>query len=151
MDLENAFNCVDRQAVLNADREIFPELASWTDFTYGAYAGLWMDGARFEAKRGVQEADPLGPPLFSLALQIALERVQARAETQNIGRLDFMVFYLDDGVLAGSDQAVFWYCWEIQKQLSDIGLSFNWGPGKSEAVLAAGEASAVDQSAFPGL
>ena len=151
MDLENAFNCVDRQAVLSAVREMFPELAPWVDFTYGDSAGLWMDGARLESKRGIQQGDPLGPLLFSLALQIALENVRARAEVQNIGRLDYMVFYLDDGVLAGPDESVFWYCKEIQKELQDIGLSINWGPGKSEAVLAAGEDSTVDQSSFPEL
>ena len=93
----------------------------------------------------------MGPLLFSLALQVVLEKILARAEVQNVGKLDFMVFYLDDGVLAGPDRIVFWFLREIQKELGDIGLSVNYGPGKSEAVLAAGGASVVDQSEFSDL
>ena len=50
LDLENAFNCVDRQAVLSAIRETFPQLAPWTDFAYRASPNLWMDGAHLESK-----------------------------------------------------------------------------------------------------
>ena len=146
IDMENAFNCVDREAMLDAVRATFPYLAPWVDSMYGEQSGLWMDGHRIDSQRGVQQGDPLGPLLFSLALQVAIERVQARAEFESPGDLDFMVFYLDDGALAGPSDVVLWFATELEKEFNAIGLSVNWGVGKSEAIPSAMEAGVVDHN-----
>ena len=52
LDLSNAFNCVDRQALLNSVRTTFPELATWADFSYGGSSGLWMDGGTLGISTG---------------------------------------------------------------------------------------------------
>ena len=122
LDMENAFNTMDREALLLAVRSTFPHLAPWADFSYGAHAGLWLDGKPLASRRGVQQGDPLGPLFFALALQIAIEKVKARAIAEAPGDLDFMAFYLDDGTLAGPGDAVFWYCKQIEKELAAIGL-----------------------------
>ena len=107
LDMENAFNTMDREAMLLAVRSSFPQLAPWVDFTYGARTGLWLDGKRLDSCRGVQQGDPLGPLLFALALQLAIEKVKARSAAEAPGDLDFMAFYLDDGTLAGLAMLLF--------------------------------------------
>ena len=77
LDMENAFNTMDREAMLLAVRSAFPQLAPWVDFSYGARTGLWLDGRRLDSCRGVRQGDPLGPLLFALALQLAIEKVKA--------------------------------------------------------------------------
>ena len=111
--------------MLDAVRSTFPYLAPWVDFTYGKHSGLWMDGHLLHSHRGVQQGDPLGPLLFSLALQVAIEKVKARADFESPGDLDFMAFYLDDGTLAGPGDAVVWFAVELEKELNAIGLSVN--------------------------
>ena len=71
LDMENAFNTMDREAMLAAIRSTFPHLAPWADFSYGVHTGLWLDGKQLDSCRGVQQGDPLGPLIFSLALQLA--------------------------------------------------------------------------------
>ena len=93
----------------------------------------------------------MGPLLFALALQLAVEKVIVRSASDAPGDLDFMVFYLDDGTIAGPSDAVFWYCREIEKELAAIGLAINWGVGKSEAIPSAGEASTIDRASMPCL
>ena len=137
IDMENAFNCVDRAAMLDAVRSTFPYLAPWVVSTYGEQSGLWMDSHRIDSQRGVQQGDPLGPLLFSLALQVAMERVQARAEFESPGDLDFMVFYLDDGHL-------------LDLETSSSGSQRNWKRNSTLSGLALIGASAnLKQSHLP--
>ena len=100
-DMENAFNVDDRQSILEAVREFFPSLAPWADFTYDGASALHLGQHRIPSRRGVQQGDPLGP----LSLQRAIEKVRLRALTEAPARIDFVVFYLDDGTIAGKEQS----------------------------------------------
>ena len=49
----------------------------------------------------VQQVDPIGPALFAIAIQEAIEAAKCKVELTYPGEVDFTVFYLNDGVAAG--------------------------------------------------
>jgi hypothetical protein len=109
IDFKNAFNAIDRGAVLAAVALDFPVLLPWAVACYGAPSSLVLGAgaeARFIASRcGVQQGDPLGPLFFSLALsRVSLAVREALHEAGH--RLAVEAFYLDDGVLGGSFAAL---------------------------------------------
>ena len=76
---------------------------------------IWSDS-------GVQQGDPLGPLLFSIAIHDIASSLKS----------NFSVWYLDDATIAGDPRCV---CDDIKRcycMLSDIGLFLN--PSKSELV-----------------
>ena len=89
--------------------------------------------------RRVQQGDPLGPLLFSLALQRCAEtaRRSLRELAQDAG-LDLVFFYLDDGCVAGDRQAVARFLHLVVAELAAVGLNPSTGAGKGEVALAAG-------------
>ena len=99
LDFTNAFNNVDRRAVLEAVAAAFPGLARWTAWCYGQPAQLRFGASTtLQSAGGVQQGDPLGPLLFATALhQLAQELRTGLALT---------IFYLDDGIIAGDMAAV---------------------------------------------
>ena len=134
-------------AVLAAVREVIPALAPWADFVYGVESTLWLDGRHVPSKRGVQQGDPLGPLFFALAQQLAIEKVVAKASQESPEQLDFAVFVLDDGTIAGTERAVARFAAELRQELAAIGLTLN--VGKSEAIRAKGEHTAATRALFP--
>ena len=80
MDLSNAFNSVDRSAFREAVRRIAPSLAPWVDFCYGNSGTLLLGAEMIDSERGIQQGDPLGPLLFSLAIQEHIQQAAAEVE-----------------------------------------------------------------------
>ena len=91
----------------------------------------------------MQQGDPLGPVLFSLAIHFLI------SELVSI----FNVWYLDDGTRGGTPQTVLADFTAIQQQSSFLGLSLNFS--KCEAYVAAGTSSSTFvselQSVTPGI
>ncbi len=148
MDLSNAFNCVDRSAVLSSVRRVVPELAPWVDFCYKEASNILLGSDLLRSERGVQQGDPLGPALFALGIHEAVSRTKAAVTQAHANELDLCVFYLDDGVLAGSSRAVSLFCNLLRAELEDIGLEMSFS--KCEVIPAAKDQHSISASLFSG-
>ena len=101
IDLQNAFNHVSRQALLDESREHFSELFQWAAWCYGDHPLLLSTMGALRSETGVQQGDPLGPLLFCLVLH---KVVTAIAADSICSQLSFHSWYMDDGVSVTSTQ-----------------------------------------------
>ena len=78
VDVENAFNSISREAILEKVTQTYPELEGWCRFCYGQPAKLFCDGEvlPFGSTMGVQQGDPLGPFLFALGISGCCTRLK---------------------------------------------------------------------------
>ena len=139
VDFQNAFNSVDRAAVLQAVRQHLPTLGCWADWCYAQPSNLLFGDEVVQSACGVQQGDPLGPLLFALALQPSLRAAA--------GSLDLCVGYLDDVVLCGDSVAVAAALLRLQAAAQAAGLQLQ--PTKCELVMLGGTGHIVDLTAFP--
>jgi len=66
IDFSNAYNLVDRSALLHEVRLRCPSISLWVKFLYGQAAKLYLGNGHIMSAIGVQQGDPLGPLLFAL-------------------------------------------------------------------------------------
>ena len=103
-DISNAFNCVSRKHLLQEVAAHFSELYGHVKQMYGQSSPLlYFNGhstCMIESQEGVQQGDPLGPALFSLAIHPIICKAQEKSTTTTV------LAYLDDIFVVGpSDQA----------------------------------------------
>ena len=115
VDYRNAFNTVRRDCFLRVVKEKFTCLFPFVWLAYRTPSHLFFGDSIISSGTGVQQGDPLGPVLFSLAIHsLASELVST-----------FNVWYLDDGTLGGSPQSILADFTTILEQSSSLGLSLN--------------------------
>ncbi len=105
VDMENAFNTVDRTAVFLAVKEHAPSLLPVVQWAYGQPTNLHVLGAPagtppILSHQGVRQGDPLGPLLFALALQKPLQGALQQVPGTSA------VAFLDDCTIVGLPPAV---------------------------------------------
>ena len=96
------FQCVQRCGQGCPARQVrlhLPGLACWAEWCYRLHSHLFFQGTTLSSEAGIQQGDPLGPLLFSLALQPCLLAVQSAPADQ---KPDLCLAYLDGVCLAGS-------------------------------------------------
>jgi len=115
VDIENAFNSLSRPALLRAAVKHAPEIAGWIEWLYGSPTMLSYGEKLVTSASGVQQGDPLGPYLFSLAIAPVLAELDAKGLLGNF-------WYLDDGVIAGPAAKVDDAYNLLSRRFADIGL-----------------------------
>ena len=95
IDFHNAFNSLDRNALLAACRRDFPTLAAWASWCYSVPSRLLYNERVVSSTAGVQQGDNLGPLLFAATIHSLLGELKA------ILGIDLVIGYLDDIVVAG--------------------------------------------------
>lgn len=68
LDFSNAFNTLNRTAMLNEVFDGVPELYKYCHLSYSNSSFLRFGEFLVESQVGVQQGDPLGPVLFCLAI-----------------------------------------------------------------------------------
>ena len=96
LDLSNAFNSLDRRAILDEVRHRVPLLFGWAQTCYASHSHLFVQGHLLSSQQGVQQGDPLGPFLFALTWQRLVRKLPSE--------LLMNVWYLDDGHLVGDPE-----------------------------------------------
>ena len=93
VDFSNAFNCVSRTAVLAETQEHLPGLMRWVEWCYAGRTNLLFGGHTLDSEAGVQQGDPLGPLLFSLAVHPLATRLSKQGtNTTDDPRLNWTLF-----------------------------------------------------------
>ena len=99
IDFKNAFNSVKQSKVLEAVEKFLPSVAPFATFCYSQHSHLHFNNTYLSSQSGVQQRDPLGPLLFSLALWPIIKEIETK-----LPNLVQHNWYLDDGILAGTQQ-----------------------------------------------
>ena len=119
IDFQNAFNLVSRQALLEECHTHFPELLPWASWCYGQHPMLFHPMGTISSETGVQQGDPLGPLFFCLVLH---KLVATIASDEEASHLLYHKWYMDDGVVAGTRNAVARVIAIIKEQGPHLGL-----------------------------
>ena len=119
-DLKNAFNLVSRSHLLNQVLITFPDIYNHAALVYSDINPLiYLQRSHLvilSSQDGVHQGDPLGPALFSIAMQLILEDLQSHNTEVTI------LAYLDDVYLLGSPDRVFHVFERLRSAFSDINL-----------------------------
>ena len=135
IDFQNAFNECSRQVILDQIASHFSELFAWTQWCYGCASELQFGPHRILSTSRVQQGDPMGPLLFSLALCHLLDDIGAGPASSDDG--PYKLWYLDDGSIIGKrDQVVSLY---NQIKLKGPGYGLHLNPTKCELYWPSGD------------
>ena len=96
VDLQNAFNSIDRSKMLAEVARQLPECLPWAVTCYGAPSFLQFGSSTLISSSGVQQGDPFAGDCFAITLQPILEIIEAEVPT-----LAAHAWFHDDGTAVG--------------------------------------------------
>ncbi|GKC32182.1 putative reverse transcriptase domain-containing protein, partial [Tanacetum coccineum] len=100
VDFKNAFNLVDREAMLQEVRIRCPAISRRVEFCYSKPARLYYEEHTLWSHQGVQQGDPIGPLLFALVLYPLICKIKHSFS------LSLHAWYLDDATIVGDTLVV---------------------------------------------
>jgi hypothetical protein len=116
IDVQNAFNSVDRGVLLTQIENELPEIYSYLWQCYGAPSKLMYRDNEISSCVGCQQGDPLGPVIFNLAIHPIITQLTS----------DLNIWYLDDGTIGGKRSTVLADLQTIIDRFAEIGLTINF-------------------------
>ena len=122
LDFSNAFNNINREAMLVEFRRRLPGLSAWMVFCYSGQPLLHLGKDTIHSCCGVQQGDPLGPLGFALTLHPLIERIKAEVPS-----LALNAWYLDDGTLVGPTEDLSAALEIVEREGPSLGLYLNRG------------------------
>ncbi|CAK1600196.1 unnamed protein product [Parnassius mnemosyne] len=123
LDLKNAFNSVNRDTLLKEIKIHVPEIYNFLLQCYHCPSKLVHKSNEIISAVGCQQGDPLGPAIFSLAINPIIHSLNSKLN----------IWYLDDGTLAGDAQTVLADLVHVKQHFNRIGLELNYD--KSELYI----------------
>ena len=151
-DFSNAFNNASRSEVIAATEEVCPILLPFVLMLYLTASVLIFGAFVILSCTGVQQGDPLGPPLYCLVLARLWRKVKSLVSIA-VGCpfdtvFDFFTWYLDDGTGGGPLQALSFVLDALLAEGPHFGIHVNLQ--KCE-VVCADEDKAEATRLFPGV
>jgi len=127
VDATNAFNAVNRQAMLHNVKVLCPEVSTLADNFYMHAANLHVAGTTILSQEGTTQGDPLAMPLYALAVMPVISSLAAHESS----RQAMQEWYADDAAAAGKIRRLRAW-WD---RLAAIGPDFGYYPNASKTWL----------------
>ncbi|XP_063368267.1 uncharacterized protein LOC134656640 [Cydia amplana] len=109
-------NSVNRDTLLTETKHNIPEIYNYLLLSYADPTKLLYRENVLSSEVGCQQGDPLGPAIFSLAINPIIKKLNSK----------FNVWYLDDGTLGGDVDTVTSDLSTIKTEFRNIGLEINF-------------------------
>src|SRR6185436_3086291 len=87
---------IRHDVILETSQAYLPMLFPFVHASYAQHSALLFHSSVVSSQEGVQQGDPLGPILFSLAIHSVIEACQS----------ELQVAYLDDVILGGETSCI---------------------------------------------
>ena len=118
LDMSNAFNLLTRVSLLSSVKGTIVE--GYVRWAYSKHSDLLLTGdIRIKLQSGVQQGDPLGMTLFSIAISTTLKQIQER-------HLDVKIIsYADNIIFVGNPRDIEHAAAEIREKLCICGVKLN--------------------------